>query len=135
MAGLQWDVRFDLGVEDMNQEHRDLIEKMNKVESLAERRAGKATVGFAIQDLARTTVEHFQSEEAYMASIAFPGLETHKVVHQTLLEKFGRHVEAFEQGDGALPDGFIGFLQFWLRAHICGVDKKYADHARAQHAA
>ncbi len=85
----------------MNREHKDLIAKMNRVEELAEKKAGKAVVGRAIQTLASTTVAHFKSEEA------------------------------FEKGNGDLPDGFISFLHFWLRAHICGVDKKYADHVHS----
>jgi hemerythrin-like metal-binding protein len=134
MSGFQWDTRFDLGVAEMNHEHRVLIDKMNKVEELAEKKAGKAVVGRALQELGAYTVQHFTSEEAYMARTGFPGLATHKVVHQSLLEKFTAYVTAFEKGNGDLPEGFISFLHFWLRAHISGVDRKYADHAHA-HAA
>jgi len=131
MSGFQWDARYDLGVAEMNREHKDLIEKMNRVEELAEKKAGKAIVGRAIQTLASTTVAHFKSEEAFMARSGFPQLATHKVVHESLLEKFGRYAEAFEKGNGDLPEGFISFLHFWLRAHICGVDKKYANHVHS----
>ena len=132
MPGFQWDNRYDLGVDAMNAEHKILIETMNHLEALADKKATKPVVAAALTDLARYTVQHFTSEEAYMAKVGFPGLATHKVVHQSLLDKFGGFAKSFEAGNGALPEGFIAFLHFWLRAHICGIDKKYADHAHTR---
>ena len=127
MSIMKWDERFDLGVETMDGQHRQLIDLMNRVHDLAHAGAGKKAVVDAINTLAEYTVKHFREEEEYMDRIGFPEAKTHKVVHERLLKTFGEHVESIEAGDGSVPDKFFSFLQFWLSAHICNVDKKYGN--------
>ena len=127
-----WIERFDIGVGAMNDEHKVLIQKMNRVEALAESGADRPDLEHAIDDLGEYTVQHFSREEDYMASIGFPQLAAHKHVHASMLEKYEGFKSAFLAGDGALPDGFVHFLNFWLRAHICGIDKRYGEFATRQ---
>lgn len=122
-----WSDRLDVGVEEMNNEHKMLINKMNRVETLAEKGASKRELSVAIDDLGKYTIQHFADEEAWMEKVGFPQLRAHKHVHQNMLTKFTSFAEAFAAGDGKLPDGFVHFLNFWLRAHISGVDKRYGD--------
>ena len=75
--------------------------------------------------LAEATVAHFADEEAYMASVAFPDLKSHKLIHQKLLTDFTAHKARFDAGHGELEKGFFDFLSLWLRSHICHVDAKY----------
>lgn len=122
-----WSKRFDVGVEAMNDEHQTIIKKMNKVEALANEGASKSQLKDAIDDLGQYTIQHFADEEAFMAKIGFPQLAAHKHVHVSMLEKYTAFSDQFRAGSGQLPDGFIHFLNFWLRAHICGIDMRYGD--------
>lgn len=123
---LNWDQTLIIGVDAMDREHRGLVDAMNEIEILHAKQAGKPTISRAVAKLARLTVEHFQAEERYLESIQYAELDVHKSVHKDLLTQLRRHQEAFEAGDGKVTDDFNNFLVCWLRAHIRGIDKKYA---------
>ncbi len=125
MAIMQWNEKLDVGVDEMNDEHRAMLDWMNKLHDRVTAGASKAEVVMLAQQLHATARRHFRSEEAYMASIGFPGLRTHKNIHDTLLETLGEHVRSISAGDGKVRPDFFIFLKVWLTAHIQGVDAKY----------
>jgi hemerythrin len=49
-------------------------------------------------------------------------------VHRNLMEKLNEHAVGFRQNK-EFTEPLFQFLHMWLRAHICGVDMKYAAHA------
>ncbi len=130
MTVLAWDpVRFDVGVAKMNAQHQVLVGLMNSIHDRAGAGAAKPELAKLFQQLAQATVGHFADEEAYMESIGFEGLRTHKAIHAKLLSDFTAHKEKFDVGDGRVDPTFFDFLSLWLRSHICHVDAKYAAKA------
>ncbi|MCU0758227.1 MAG: bacteriohemerythrin [Steroidobacteraceae bacterium] len=130
MTVLAWDpIRFDVGVARMNDEHRVLVGLMNDIHDRAGAGAGKAELQGLFRKLADATVRHFKGEEAYLESIGYADLRTHKAIHAKLLADFTAHVARFEAGDGRVEKAFFDFLSLWLRSHICHVDMKYGPNA------
>ncbi|MFO1427943.1 MAG: hemerythrin family protein [Steroidobacteraceae bacterium] len=135
MAVMEWDpARFDVGVAKMNQEHEGLVRLMNQIHDRNQAKAPKAELAGMIDRLAGLTVKHFADEEAYLESVAFPELRTHKAIHAKLLADFTRHKQAFDAGPGSLGKDFFDFLSLWLRSHICHLDMKYNPVAKARKA-
>lgn len=130
MSFFEWSPQLDVHIPAMNEEHRWLISLMNKLHDLWKSQADKATVGAALDELAKATVKHFQDEEQVMARMNYPKLEHHKKLHQQLLTKFGGHADAFK-ASGTLTPEFFHFLKFWLSSHIQGIDMQYGDFANA----
>jgi hemerythrin-like metal-binding protein len=131
MPIMLWDDTLDLGVEPMNDEHKQILDVMNRIyDARAQGREG-AAVDLLVAELGRVCTRHFADEEAYMARIGYPGLETHKRLHQQLLERVRQHAEAIKAAGGRPTDEFFEFLRFWLTSHIKGIDTKYAAHATA----
>lgn len=130
MQFIQWDSRFDIGVNEMNGEHKEIMNLMNRLYELNEKRANKLELTVAIKNLAEYTVKHFKDEETYMASIKYPDLEKHKAIHQNLLNNLKLHQDKFEKGSGMVDNDFFAFLKLWLSAHIQGIDMKYGDYVR-----
>lgn len=130
MVFMDWDPKFELGVSQMDAEHRGLIAAMNEVFDLDAKNAAKPVVDAAIQKLAGLTKQHFADEERHMEKLGFPDLKVHQRIHVNLLEKFTALYQAFQAGSGKVDRGFFDFLKFWLRSHICGVDRQYADHGK-----
>lgn len=131
MTVLAWDpIKFDVGVAKMNAEHQVLVALMNGIHDRATAGAGKAELEGLFQKLAQATVSHFADEEAYMQSIGFPELKTHKAIHARLLADFTAHKAKFDAGDGKVDKAFFDFLSLWLRSHICHLDTRYSAHAR-----
>lgn len=127
----QWDASiYALHVPEMDREHQILIGHMNSLHSLHEAHAGRAALGAVLDDLVAYTRKHFADEEAYMSRIGFPGAQTHAGIHRQLLERIGVFGAEFAR-TGALSQEFFAFLKMWLKAHICGVDNKYAKRPTA----
>lgn len=132
MAFIEWSSALALNVAAMDGEHKELIAYMNRLHDLNEQNAPKDAIVAAFKNLAEFTIKHFSDEEAYMSSINFPDLELHKYIHKDLLTKVSKHFEDFKAGDGKLDRKVFDFLNIWLKAHIMGLDSKYAEHSRAK---
>ena len=129
MSLLDWSKSLDIGVEAMNSEHKVLLAIMNKLYDRNEAKAERQELKGVLKELGDYTVKHFNDEEAFLLSIQFPDLEKHKLIHKSLLEKFGAHVADFTKS-GVLEKSFFEFLKMWLSAHIQGIDMKYGEFAK-----
>lgn len=129
MAQFKWQDRFDIGVKAMNDDHKELLALMDKLEDLARAGADSAAIRTAMSNLATCTTRHFADEEKYMDDIQFPQLAVHKQIHARLLAKLSDLQKSYVQ-TGALPSDLFDFLNMWLASHICGIDIKYGEHSR-----
>lgn len=135
MSIMVWDQTLDIGVSSMNKEHRDILDAMNKIhDAHAAGRTG-AEINALVAKLGDVCVSHFRDEEKFMEDAGFPGLATHKIIHQSLLADFTKHAGAIKAAGGKANDEFFSFLKRWLIAHIKGIDAKYAAHANRGRAA
>jgi hemerythrin len=130
MALMNWSQELDVHVDDMNDQHKVLLDLMNKLFDKQQDNTDFEELQLIFDELATKTTAHFKDEEAYMDSISFPDLETHKIIHQTLLSQFAEHGERVKQ-QKKFDDEFFNFLTFWLRSHIMGIDTKYGNFAKA----
>ncbi len=126
-----WNEKLELGVHEMDEEHKVLVGKINHlVKSLEEFRVknSREELLASFNDLAGYTIQHFKDEEAFMRSIEYPLLASHQKIHQKLIETvvaFGEQIK-----NGTLDDQrLVSFLRNWLVSHIMGVDMKYSEHA------
>jgi len=127
MPIMEWDKSLDIGVESMNDEHKQILNLMNKIYDADEAGQTGPQINSLVGQLARVTINHFKDEEAYMESIGFPGVGPHKLIHQDLLGKYTAFATKIEQSGGKVPPEFLSFLKRWLTAHIRGVDIKYGQ--------
>jgi len=126
----QWDAsKYGINVSTMDHEHEILIGHMNAVHALHVAQAPRNTVGAALDKLVAYTRKHFADEEAYMARIGYSDLRRHAGIHKQLLARINEFTAEFARS-GALSDEFFVFLRMWLKAHICGIDVKYAHLAQ-----
>lgn len=131
----EWSEKLELGVQEMDDEHKILVGKINFLISKLEDqyvKKDKSSLLAAFNDLATYTVRHFQDEEAFMQSIGYAQYHSHKKIHEKLLgqvQNYGKQIET-----GSLDDKkLISFLRNWLISHIMGVDMQYAEHHHTSH--
>ena len=85
-----------------------------------------------LNDIVKYTVFHFEAEEKLMENHHFPDFESHKILHEKLIEKVTEVLDTFKtNGIETLPK-ITSFLSNWLKGHILGTDRKYALHINAQ---
>lgn len=128
MTIVAWNPNFDVGVDEMNEEHQVLIDLMNRLHDMYEADADRDEQGKTLEELAVFTVRHFTNEEKYMESIHYDKTDPHKRIHADLLANLGDFKEQFDRGQ-PLTSKFFSFLKLWLSAHIQGIDKKYGPGA------
>jgi hemerythrin-like metal-binding protein len=125
----EWDAKYNLGVQAMDDEHVQIVACMNRLHALHESNAGRAALTSALTDLLRVTRKHFADEEAYMEKMGFPDLRKHKHIHVQLLGRLDTFESEF-RSTGVAPADLFPFLKMWLKAHICGIDTKYATYGK-----
>lgn len=125
MTIMEWNAKLDIGVEDMNDQHKVLLDIMNKLHDAHLKNEPFSIQHGLMKDLATATIDHFQKEEKLMESIHFEKLSVHKVIHKDLLTKYSIHMDESEKTQN-IDEEFFKFLKFWLSAHIMSIDTQYA---------
>jgi hemerythrin-like metal-binding protein len=123
-----WKAQYVLGVDEMDDEHKILIEKINNLVNGINQNVSVSKIQNLFSDLAGFTKKHFADEEAYMESIDYPELNGHKQIHHNLLAKVGEFGKTINTGSFDSV-ALVAFLNDWLVKHIMGVDMKYARYS------
>lgn len=116
-----------VGVELIDEQHKMLIQHLNKLIKSLEPSQGLTEVANTLSFLIDYTHFHFSEEEKHMAEHNYPGLEQHKKKHDGFKTTLSNLEEEFKE-DGAthvLADSINTLLANWLINHICKVDVEF----------
>ena len=127
MAFIVWNDSLDLHIDMIDEEHKILINLMNKLYEENNQKKPKETLKATLSDLSSYAAKHFSDEENYMASINYSDLAAHKAIHQRLLNRIDSFSETYDESGERIPEDFFMFLKIWVTAHIKGIDIKYAN--------
>ena len=128
-TGTENTLRFDpvtmgTGVESVDQQHRELIDVINRVERAASSGASASELKPELDFLGDYVVRHFQHEEGVMETHRCAASRKNKEAHRKLVEAYIQWRKDYEM-KGA-PNSMVielhQFLTKWLIGHICGVD-------------
>ena len=125
MAIISWKAVYETGVVSLDNEHRELIEEINRLYEAVRDKRGTEVLGDILQMLEKYTVDHFKHEEKMMADYGYAGLEEHQKVHQDLIQAVDELKAKVSFGTEDLARQLLKFLRYWLLEHIVEVDKKY----------
>lgn len=114
----------------MDADHKVIVDLMNRLHSLHHDGAPRSAIEPILDELIAVTIQHFRAEEELMRSIRFPEYENHRRVHLKLLDRLNHFVSEFKRSGNTLMTEFFVFLRVWLTAHIQGLDRRYAEHAK-----
>ena len=121
MKTIPWNKRYELGVEAIDKEHKQLFATINKLLALGEEEEKKEWVcREGVKYLKNHVIEHFQHEEAYMSSIGYADLNLHKRLHDDFqnntLPSLEAELEDTSYSEEAMRH-FLGVSIGWLVAH------------------
>ncbi|MHB8763203.1 MAG: bacteriohemerythrin [Deferrisomatales bacterium] len=125
---VQWSPLFEIGVPALDDQHRQLAERINDLHAAHGTAADPLGRGVfpILNGLVRYAEEHFRDEERLMASARYPGLARQRREHEAFLGRVFALAERLERGDAELSDDLFAFLRGWLLDHILGEDRKLA---------
>lgn len=118
---LIWNKRYNIGVDIIDKEHRKLFSILNKLSDFGHREEkSRFACQEAIKYFKDHAIQHFADEEAYMASIDYPGLETHRRIHKDFREHMLPALESEMELSGFSSTSinhFLGVCAGWLIGH------------------
>ena len=84
----EWNNRFNIGVDSIDNAHRKLFSIVRKLINLSRNENnGKWACAEGIKYFKSYAIEHFTDEENYMKSISYQGYEQHKSLHDDMRYK------------------------------------------------
>ena len=127
MQQIQWQDRFNIGVEIVDHAHRSLFFIVQKILDLyLERHENRFACVEGIKYFKAYALKHFAEEEAYMREIGYEGYQAHKRLHDRMrretLPALERELYASDFSVEAVQR-FIGVCTGWLTGHIMIEDR------------
>lgn len=122
MATMEWSDSLVLGVDQMDDTHKEFVEQLNDLAACAD----QDMLGVFDKFYAHT-VEHFDMEKRSMTAIDFPPLHCHNTEHEGVLEvmrEVRRHLEA---GDYNVGRVLAREMAEWFRIHAGTMDAMLAS--------
>ena len=128
---IAWDPSLAIGVDPIDAQHRELFHRIDRLLEASRLHTTAREVGSLLDFLASYVREHFQTEEALMEAIGYPGAAEHRAEHLTfareLVELLSQH--AAEGGTALLVVRVTSRATSWLREHIYRADKALGRYA------
>jgi hemerythrin len=124
---IEWSDALAIGVEVIDDQHKNLIERLNRVSVALASNQGEKEVASTLDFLIKYTDYHFSEEEKYMEKYNYPGLAEQKEKHDIYKKLLTQLEEEFIE-DGAskaLANSIDTLLINWLTKHIEGIDVKF----------
>lgn len=121
MNTIVWNKRYEIGVDFIDKEHKQLFSTINKLLVLSQEEGkGEWACREGVKYFKNHTREHFQHEEAYMRSIDYSEFEIHKHLHDDFqlktLPSLEEELEEMEYSEESIRH-FLGVSIGWLIAH------------------
>ena len=125
MAFLNWKNNYSVGVLELDQQHRRLIEIINELHSTMAAGNDRARLQKVMEQLTEYTIYHFRFEESLMQRHGYPNLAEHKRVHAAMEQRVAEFAQAISVTTGSYSIQLLDFLKQWLTRHILETDMKY----------
>jgi hemerythrin len=131
----QWGPRFQLGIPQVDAQHKRLVDLVNKLHDAMMAGKGDQVVDSIVQELIAYTLSHFRDEEALMRQHAYPLAARHHEEHEALTADVKRRLAALATSRSRVTVELPAFLRDWLTRHILGSDKAFATYLQERMAA
>lgn len=128
MSTLEWQDRYSVGVDEIDADHHEIIQIINKLDEVMS--SGKARDGLPsiMARLTDYTRAHFHREDMLMVEYQYPAIERHREAHKEFIAEFGKIQAALVRGNYAISISLFSLLRNWLIDHIMVVDRDLGKH-------
>jgi hemerythrin len=120
-----WSDDFLIGIEELDYEHRRLIEDINRLLRELRERADMDGIQITLGTIHSRLQAHFALEERVMVSHKHTLYAEHKAEHESLLDESAERMSSFNRDPNPGDQKAIeDVLSQWLVNHILTTDKK-----------
>jgi len=125
MICVEWIDKFNLGISEIDDQHKRLIAIMNTVCNALNEGRGDEVAGNALEEMEDYARTHFTLEEKYFDEFHYPKAEEHKAWHRDFISKVQALRGDLKQGKKSVPVDAISFLGGWFIDHTQTFDRDY----------
>lgn len=133
MPLLTWSEEFEIGVEEVDEQHRRLFEVINDLHAAMKKGRGREEVGDALRELEVYVEYHFDSERDLSVRCGFSDdcagcHRAHQQAHDAFEQKVAELRESHEEGNISVPMETMQFVQTWVTEHVGGMDQQLGEY-------
>ena len=125
MALLDWSDKLVLGVERMDETHREFVEQLNTLHAASDEDYLRLLDAFI-----EHTVAHFEQEQRWMQELNFPPIHCHTNEHDGVLNIMRDVRRMVAEGKGEIGRVLTRELAPWFENHAAGMDAMLAFFLR-----
>lgn len=127
MALLSWNDQYLIGQSTIDEEHKTLFRLINDFHSYWLEKRDRKDIARVLNQLIQYGELHFQDEERIMAQEGYPGLESHRQIHEKLIDEIFKLNEELADQSRLLERDMTKFLKQWLVDHIVHSDYEFRN--------
>lgn len=129
---LEWNKNLSVGVEKIDQQHKELIEILNKLYLAMKQGQARDEMGKIFLELVSYTECHFKMEETFFQKCSYPQKENHKKKHDELRREVIEIKTKFENNKINISIELMHFLKDWVKTHIAQEDVLFGEFLSKQ---
>ena len=115
MGFIEWSDQFELGIEEVDNQHKRLIQLTNELHTAMSEGNAQEFLGELLHQLALYAVSHFATEERLMRQYSYPESEPHIDAHRMFVEKVGDFENGLTAHRFFISIDILNFLKNWIR--------------------
>ena len=127
---VEWSDSYLVGVEALDIEHKDLINRLNQLHNKFYRRQGdKSRMEDYLKEIHDRIHAHFSMEEDMMRDSDYPDFTQHKKEHDNFLGVIDNLIKKYQNSpDYSFSEVLEDILSEWIGNHIAASDHKLGIH-------
>ena len=124
MNNITWDDSLSVDVDEIDEDHRRLVDLFNLLSQSVEKGDEKDYIDALLEELISCTDWHFRHEERLMLKYKYDSFKEHKPEHQELIDSVRDLQQKFHDANKKLTNEDVEYLSGWLTGHILGHDMR-----------
>lgn len=128
MKQLVWDKTLSVEVDEIDEDHRRLVELFNLFREAVEASEPLEYRNALLDEMIACTVWHFRHEERLMLRYDYAEYDDHQREHQELVDSALAFQTKTLQARGLVSDADFDFLEHWLTEHIYTADMRLGNY-------
>ncbi|MDD5330874.1 MAG: bacteriohemerythrin, partial [Sulfuricella sp.] len=128
MAIFEWNHSYDVGIEEVDEQHRGLVRMLNELDAAYADGVEGTVIQKLLGGLLEYTHYHFSTEEQLMQAVDcdHDHYAAHKEEHEEFVRTVVKMASGFDGSDTTIVEPLLDYLIKWLALHIMGSDKEMA---------
>jgi len=131
---LEWTKDLSVGVEEIDNQHKDLFERINNLDSAMKQGGAKEEIVRLIEFLDKYVIDHFSEEEKFMTDHNYAGYDLHKTKHDWFKKEFS-DIWSNLDAEGVTPEVIVqsnNLLITWFSNHVRSIDRMLGSFLKSK---